>query len=74
MAVFLGIDIGTSGTKAVLIDENGVVLSAAIGAHEATSPQIGYSEQDAEDWWGSVIEAIQKSAAAAGIRHACWWW
>ena len=68
MAVFLGIDVGTSGTKAVLIDENGVVLSTAIGAHEATSPQIGYSEQDAIDWWGSVIEAIRKAAAAAGIQ------
>lgn len=68
MAVFLGIDVGTSGTKAVLIDENGVVLATAIGAHEASTPQTGFSEQKVEDWWGSVCEAIRKAASAAGIQ------
>ena len=67
MAIFLGIDVGTSGTKAVLIDEKGTVLATALGGHEPSTPQPGYSEQNPEDWWRSTHEAIKGVTAKAGI-------
>ncbi|MGH9524651.1 MAG: FGGY family carbohydrate kinase, partial [Terriglobales bacterium] len=48
----LGIDVGTGGTRAVVVDEKGAVIGAATGEHEPfASPQAGWAEQDPEDWW-----------------------
>ncbi len=56
---FLGIDIGTSGSRAVVIDEHGKVVASATAAHaDFASPEIGWAEQDPEDWWRACREAI----------------
>ncbi len=56
----LGIDIGTGGTRAVLLDENGRVLNAATAEHALMhSPQIGWAEQDPNDWWNAGCRAIK---------------
>lgn len=56
---FLGIDIGTGGSRAVVIDENGKVIASANAAHEDfTSPEIGWAEQNPEDWWRACKETI----------------
>ena len=48
---FLGIDVGTGGTRAVAIDERGQVLAAASAEHaHFRSPQPGWAEQDPRDW------------------------
>lgn len=70
MTTFLGIDVGTSGTKAVLINETGEVLATAVGNHEPSTPRIGYSEQDPTDWWTSTIDAIVRVTTKAGISPA----
>lgn len=57
---FLGIDIGTGGTRAIVIDELGVVLAEASVDHEPfASPQIGWAEQQPSDWWRACVAAIQ---------------
>src|SRR5262245_17592952 len=57
----LGLDIGTGGTRAVLIDEEGKVLSTESAEHpQFASPEIGWAEQDPEDWWLAAAEAIRK--------------
>ncbi len=56
---FLGLDIGTSGSRAVVIDENGKVIVAATATHEDfASPEIGWAEQNPSDWWRACREAI----------------
>lgn len=58
---FLGIDIGTGGSRAVLIDEHGAVVASATVEHAAfASPQIGWAEQDPRDWWRASSGAIRK--------------
>lgn len=56
---FLGIDIGTSGVKALLIDEAGKALGeAAAPAVEPVRPHPGWSEQNPADWWTATEKAI----------------
>lgn len=65
MRYLLGIDIGTSGTKTILIDEEGNVRARATQEYPLYSPKPQWSEQDPEDWWtascATVREVLQKS-------------
>ena len=57
---FLGIDIGTGGSRAVLIDETGTVIASETVAHaDFASPQIGWAEQSPHDWWRACVSAIR---------------
>src|SRR4029079_16454964 len=65
MAHLLGIDIGTSGTKTLICDEDGTVLATATAEHPIFSPKPGWSEQNPEDWWqstGKATKAVLKNA------------
>jgi xylulokinase len=58
--LFLGIDVGTGGTRAVAIDEAGRVVAAATAEHEPfASPQTGWAEQHPEDWWRATQQAVR---------------
>lgn len=68
---FLGIDIGTGGTRAVLIDENGGVVASATAEHAAfASPEIGWAEQSPEDWRRATKEAIRAVLANEKVSAA----
>jgi xylulokinase len=57
----IGIDVGTGGTRAVLVDEKGEVLASATGEHEQfASPRNGWAEQDPRDWWKACKFALAK--------------
>ena len=57
----LGIDVGTGGTRALIIDEKGRMISSATEEHEPfASPQIGWAEQQPEDWWRAAAVAMRK--------------
>lgn len=65
---FLGIDVGTGGTRAVLINEQGQVVKEAASEHASfRSPQPGWAEQDPEDWWGAAQAAIREVLATNGV-------
>src|SRR5690606_26878186 len=55
---YLGLDIGTSGVKAVLIDAEGRALGEASAPLSVSRPRPGFSEQDPEDWWRAVLAAV----------------
>lgn len=62
---YLGIDIGTSGVKALLINRAGQPLGEATAkAVEPTRPHPGWSEQNPADWWNATLEAIDKLSKA----------
>ena len=65
---FLGIDVGTGGSRAVLIDENGVVTASATVEHiPIASPEIGWAEQSPEDWRRASFAAIREVLADENV-------
>src|SRR5438128_8612771 len=70
MAHLLGIDIGTSGTKTLICDEDGRVLATAMAEHPIYSPKPGWSEQDPEDWWQATIKATKAVLKKAKLKPA----
>jgi len=66
---FLGIDVGTGGTRALLIDEQGRLIASATEEHRAfASPQIGWAEQDPDDWWRACGVAVREALAKGHLR------
>jgi xylulokinase len=67
----LGIDVGTGGTRAVLLDSRGQVTSSATVEHTLmSSPQIGWAEQSPEDWWRAACQAIRECLARSSTPAA----
>ena len=58
MAV-LGIDLGTSGCKTVLVARDGRILATATAAYALSTPKPLWSEQDPHDWWKGVVASVQ---------------
>lgn len=59
MSFYLGIDIGTSGTKTLLINESGEVLAEANADYPLHQPKPGWTEQDPEDWWRATVKTVR---------------
>ncbi|MGH9328068.1 MAG: xylulokinase [Terriglobia bacterium] len=67
----MGIDVGTTGTRAVIVRADGHVVSAATFAHEPMRmPKSGWAEQDPEDWWQAALAAIRSALQQAALRGA----
>lgn len=68
-AKLLGIDVGTGGSRALLIGEDGALLASSVVEHQPfRSPQRGWAEQDPEDWWRASSTAIHNLLQASGIE------
>lgn len=71
MAKLLGIDIGTSGCKVLLIDEKGKVLKQASAEYPISVPKPGWTEQNPDDWWIGVEKCLaeidEKQPDAIGV-------
>jgi xylulokinase len=68
MSFFLGIDVSTTATKALVIDEKGTLVAVASSLHTLQTPNPLWSEQDPQEWWGAASMSIRKVLAEAGIR------
>jgi xylulokinase len=65
----LGIDVGTGGTRALILDQTGRIMASATEEHEPfASPQIGWAEQRPDDWWRAAGLAIRKALELAKLR------
>ncbi len=81
----LGLDLGTSSAKAVVVDTGGEVLAQASAGYAVTSAVAGYAESEPADWWSAVTacarEAVTRLATPlargrprSGCRDRCTAW
>ena len=66
----LGIDIGTSGLKCVLVDGDGQVQDQAFRAYAPSTPRPGWAEQDPEIWVDAALSAVSEIVERAGVSRA----
>ncbi|MBI1789791.1 MAG: xylulokinase [Acidobacteria bacterium] len=65
--MFLGIDIGTGGTRALLVDARGTVRAGCTAPHEEMRMERPmWAEQRPENWWDACVEAVRGVLASAG--------
>ena len=65
---FLGIDVSTTGSKALLIDTAGSVIAVASSPHTLSTPKPLWSEQDPEEWWQATVQSIHSVLQANTIK------
>ena len=66
----LGLDLGTSSAKAVVVGTDGQVLAQASAGYAVTSAAVGYAESEPADWWSAVTACAREAVHAAGVRPA----
>lgn len=67
MAFFMGIDAGTSGIKAVILDDTGQIHGLGYCECDVITPNPGWAEQDPRDWWNSCRTAVKQAVTASGL-------
>ncbi len=65
----IGVDVGTTGTKALLYSEDGRLHGQAYRDYPIFTPQIGQSEQRAEDWWNAVVNVVRSVCRDQNIQE-----
>ena len=68
MKYLLGIDVGTTGTKTLLFSQEGTLLGHAYRPYPMHTPQVGWSEQNAEDWWNAVVETVREVCTDSEVQ------
>jgi xylulokinase len=66
--MYLGIDLGTSSVKSVLMNAEQQVLASASKSLTVSRPQHGWSEQDPNSWWEATCETLDQLAASHGVE------
>ncbi|MCU7512808.1 MAG: xylulokinase [Ignavibacteria bacterium] len=67
MSYFAGLDVGTTGVKALLVDSNGKVIAAASSGYTMSTPRPLWAEQNPEDWWTAAQRSFRKIISDSGI-------
>jgi xylulokinase len=67
---FLGIDIGTSGTKTLAINPKGKILASDTQEYPCYTPKPLWSEQDPDDWWNAVVKSVKSVGRKAKLKPA----
>lgn len=67
MKYLIGCDVGTSGTKTVLFDESGKIISSAYRSYPLYQPETGWAEQDPDGWADAAFVTIAEAVAESGV-------
>jgi xylulokinase len=71
MTYFLGIDVSTTSSKALVIDDQGKVIAVASSPHTLQTPKPLWSEQDPGEWWQAVAQSVREVLKKTGIDGSC---
>jgi len=66
----LGVDVGTTSTKAVIVESSGRILSQCSSEHELTVERPGWAEEDPRDWWDGFLSVVKRCLAESSINAA----
>ena len=67
MPYLMGIDVGTTGVKAVLVDAAGTVVGSVTEEYPLYTPHPLWSEQDPADWWSGTQQALSRLVRESGV-------
>ena len=67
MKYLIGLDVGTSGAKCIMIDETGKVIASSTQEYPLSTPRPGWAEQNPEDWWQGVVKGLQVILKKANV-------
>ena len=70
MKYVLGVDLGTSGTKTVLFNEEGTAVASSLMEYPLYQPENGWAEQEPEDWWQAARDTIKAVMQKSGVSPA----
>ena len=70
MSIFLGIDVGTSGTKTIAINARGKILAEATAEYRLYHPKPLWSEQEPDDWWRACVKTVRAVVKKAKLKAA----
>jgi xylulokinase len=70
MSIYLGIDVGTSGTKTLAINGRGKILGQAMATYPCYHPKPLWSEQDPDDWWQATVKTVRAVVKKAKLKSA----
>ncbi|MDD3726606.1 MAG: xylulokinase [Candidatus Ratteibacteria bacterium] len=64
----LGIDVGTTGVKILLIDEDGGIKGSVTEEYPLFTPRPGWAEQNPSDWWTATVKGMRELLEEAGVK------
>src|SRR5215204_3482410 len=66
--MLLGLDLGTSSVKALLMAEGGAILGEGSASYAVRAPRPGWAESTPQDWWAAVLEATGAAVGRRGVE------
>ena len=67
MKYLIGLDVGTSGAKCIMINETGAVIASSTQEYPLYTPKPGWAEQNPEDWWQGVVRGLRVILEKANV-------
>ena len=67
--LLVGVDVGTSGAKCIIADEDGRVLASSTQEYPLSSPKPGWAEQNPADWWDGVARGLREITAKVDVSR-----
>ena len=68
MKYLIGIDVGTTGAKTILIDERGNLIASSLVEYPLHTPRPKWAEQDPADWWRGTVDSIKNVLTQSGVK------
>ncbi|GAH57428.1 unnamed protein product, partial [marine sediment metagenome] len=60
MRFLLGLDVGTTSTRTIIINENGKLVASSTSNYKLITPKPGWAEQNPDDWWAASVKTIRE--------------